>query len=200
MFWYKKFGSLEGASANPASVGGLYLIKPGVDFSAFATLLPKLINLREIEVGWQSWTELPEALAGLQKLRKFCVLNMPIQTFPAFLASCPRLTELVLRGTDITHIPPSVQEFKHLRRLDFSNHPSPEVPPQLGQLSELRELQLHDIGLTSLPDSIAGLRRLRRLIIVGNPIREVEVSRIRSWFRPGVVSAWSVEEQEAAQQ
>jgi Leucine-rich repeat (LRR) protein len=125
------------------------------------------------------------AWSELRELRSLSVLNTPIQSFPAFLTSCPRLTELVLRGTNIANIPASVQAFRHLRRLDFSNN------PVQGRLPELRELQLADDGLKELPESIAGLRRLRSLALAGNCFSAIEAARVRGWFRRGVVSVWS---------
>jgi Leucine-rich repeat (LRR) protein len=194
MVRHKPVKSLEEAGARPTAVQRLWLIQPGVRFEAFSALLPQLTGVREIHLGWQSWTELPRELSELPELRSFTVLNTPIQNFPAFLASCPHLAALALRGTDITSIPASVHAFRQLRRLDFSNNPVQEIPPELGQLSELRELQLTDNGLQTLPYSIANLRRLRSLALAGNSFSASEASRVRSWFRNGVLSVWSSEE------
>ena len=194
MFRRKPCNSLEEAVAHPNAVRRLWLIRPGVGFGAFVTLLPQLTSVREIHLGWQSWTELPQELTGLRELRSFTVLNTPILSFPSFLASCPNLTALVLRGTDIANIPASVQAFRHLQRLDFSNNPVREIPPELGHLSGLRELHLADDGLKTLPESIAALQRLRSLALAGNSFNAVEASRVRGWFRHGVVSVWSKDE------
>ena len=197
MFRPKRCDSLEEAAARPSAIQRLWLIHPGVSFDAFSTLLPQVTNLREIQLGWQSWTELPEELSRLRELRSFTVLNTPIQNFPAFLASCPRLIELTLRGTAISSIPSTVQAFGHLRRLDFSNNPVREIPPELGQLSDLREIQLADLGLKSLPGSIARLRRVRNLALAGNCFSAIEAARVRGWFRRGVVSVRSKDEMTA---
>jgi Leucine-rich repeat (LRR) protein len=187
----KRYDSLQEAGVRPEAVRRLWLIRAGVSFEAFSTLLPQLTNVLEIRLGWQSWTELPSRLSELRGIRSLSVLNIPIQSFPAFLTSCPRLTELVLRGTNIASIPASVQAFRHLRRLDFSNNPVQKIPPELGRLPELRELQLADDGLKELPQSIAGLRRLRSLALAGNCFSAIEAARVRGWFRRGVVSVWS---------
>jgi Leucine-rich repeat (LRR) protein len=188
MFSSKTCDSLEEAGKRPSAVRRLWLIRPGVGFDSFSKLLPQLTQVREIHLGWQSWAGLPEALSQLPVLRSLTVLNTPIRRFPSFLASCPRLSELVLRGTNITSIPRSVQAFRHLRHLDFSNHPVREIPPELGQWSKLRDIQLADLGLKSLPGSIAGLRHVRSLALAGNRFSAREAARIRGWFRPGVVS------------
>jgi Leucine-rich repeat (LRR) protein len=182
MFRRKPHDSLQEAGVRPEAVRRLWLIRAGVSFEAFSTLLPQLTNVREIRLGWQSWAELPSRLSELREIRSLSVLNIPIQSFPAFLTSCPRLTELVLRGTNIASIP-AVQAFRHLRRLDFSNNPVQTIPPELGRLPELRELQLADDGLKELPESIAGLRRLRSLALAGNCFSAVEAARVRGWFR-----------------
>jgi len=197
MFHGKPYCSLQEAAVRPAAVRRLWLRHAGVSFEAFSTLLPQLTNVREVLLGWQSWAELPDSLSELREMRSLIVLNTPIQSFPAFLASCPRLTELVLRGTDIASIPASVRAFRHLRRLDFSNNPVQEIPPELGRLPELRELQLADDGLKELPESIAGLRRLRSLGLAGNCFSTIEASRVRGWFRRGVVAVWSRDDVDA---
>jgi len=194
MFWTPKCWSFEEAAARPSAVRRLSLIKPDLAFDSFAALVPHLIKVREIELGQQLWTELPEALARLPELRSFAVLNTSIERFPAFLASCPRLTGLCLRGTEITSIPPSVQAFRHLRRLDFSNNPTQEIPPELGHLSELRFLQLGDLRLKTLPDSLANLRRLRTLALAGNCFSPAEAARVRSWFPRRRVKVWGIAE------
>ena len=190
MFSYKQYESLEEVAAHPTAVRRLSLTRPGLDFGAFSSILPQLSGVREIHLGWQSWVELPHELSKLRELRSLTVLNTPIRCFPAFLASCPHLTELVLRGTDIATIPASVQEFRSLRHLDVSNSPLIGIPGELGCLPELRELILADDGLSTLPDSLIGLRRLRSLVLAGNPFTGAEASRIRGWFRQGVVSVW----------
>ncbi len=194
MFHRKPYFSIEEAAVKPADVRRLWLIRPCVAFDAFSTLLSQLTNVREIRLGWQSWTELPHELSELREFRSLTVLNSPIQSFPAFLGSCPHLSELVLRGTDIARIPVSVQTFRHLHRLDFSNNPVREIPPELGELSELRELQLADDGLETLPESLNALRRLHRLALAGNSFSAVEASRVRGWFAPGVVLVWGRDE------
>ena len=183
MFSSPPCDSLEEAAVRPSAVRRLRLIKHGLAFGSFSALLPHLTKLRELHLGWQSWTELPEALSQLQDLRSVTVLNTPLRCFPVSLASCPRLTGLTLRGADIGTMPASVQAFRHLRRLDFSNNPVQEIPPELGHLPELRDLQLGDLRLKTLPGSLANLRRLHTLCLAGNCFSPDEVSRIRAWFR-----------------
>ncbi|MGV3662353.1 MAG: leucine-rich repeat domain-containing protein [Prosthecobacter sp.] len=194
IFRRKLYESIEESAARPDAVRRLGLIRPGVALDAFVALLPQLTRVREIHLGWQSWTGLPHELSLLPELRSLTVLNTPVQDFPAFLAACPRLEELVLRGTDITSIPPSVGALSHLRRLDFSNNPVQVIPPELGQLSNLKELQLADNELKTLPQSMAGLKRLKSLTLAGNCFSTSEASRIRGWFPRGVVMVCSREE------
>ncbi len=188
MFRRTVYRSIQDAAVHPANVRRLQLFKAGEAAEAFADLVPRLTHVRDIEVGWQSWTELPYELSKLRKLCSLRVFNTPIQTFPDFIGSCPRLVELVLRGTDIAGIPQSVQALHHLQRLDFSNNPVHEISTELGHLQKLRELQLSDNGLTTLPHSVAELRRLRSLVLAGNCFSAIEAARIRGWYPGGVVS------------
>ena len=188
MFRRRAFDSLESAAGHPLSVRELWLMKRGVRFEAFSQLLPQLKRVRRICLGWQAWTSLPAELAGLTSLKSLEVLNIPLRTFPMELVSCRSLTELVIRGTDITELPAAAGEFPRLRRLDFSNNPIREIPPELGKLSTLRELALGDNRLTMLPESLSQLRRLRRLILPDNCFSTQQATRIRQWFRAGVVA------------
>jgi len=190
----KRCDSLESAEKRPEIVRRLSLLNQDVSFAAFSQLLPRLIGVREIRLGWLWWMALPKELAGLRELRSLTVLNTPIQKFPDFLAACPHLSELVLRGTDIATIPATVEEFRALRSLDFSNNPLSQIAPELGRLPALRELQLADNGLRSLPESLSGLPSLRKLLLAGNRFSLAEAGKVRSWFRKGVVSVWGRDE------
>lgn len=61
------------------------------------------------------------------------------------------------------------------------------VPAALGFLSGLEVLGLSDNRLTALPAAIARLPHLRSFSLVGNAFDASEASRIKAWFRHGVV-------------
>lgn len=186
----KRYNSLEEAEPCAKEVRCLWLLGGDVPFRQCARVLRKLSEVREIRLGWQYWMALPRELGELRELRSLTVLNTPIQSFPHFLASCPKLTELILRGTDIETIPASIQEFRALRRLDASSNPLRQVAPELGGVPELRELILTESGLSTLPDSLRALPRLGKLMLTGNRFSTIEAQRVRSWFRSGVVSVF----------
>ena len=184
----KRFESLEEAESRPKEVRCLWLLGNNISFRACSRVLRQLTEVREIRLGWQSWMALPRGLGELGELRSLTVVNTPIQSFPDFLAGCPKLTELVLRDTDIETIPASIQKFRALRRLDASNNPLTQISSELGGMPELRQLILTEAGLSSLPDSLRALPRLRRLMLTGNRFSSIEAHRVRGWFRRGVVS------------
>ncbi len=194
MFRNERCNSLEAAEAHAGTIRRLWLLGNSVSFVAFSRLLRRLTAVQEIRLGWQSWMALPKELAYLTELRSLTVLNIPVQNFPAFLATCPKLTELVLRDTDITTIPASIREFRGLRQLDVSNNPLTQLPSELGLLPELQELIVTEAGLTTLPDALSALKHLRRLMLTGNRLTQAEALRIRSWFADGVVSASGTDE------
>lgn len=179
--------SLKDAARRPRSTRRLQLWQPCVSIEECREVLRSLVALREFDVRWQSWTTLPPELAQLPKLKAVTALNAPIQGFPEFLASCPRLASLVLRGTDITTIPGSIEEFKNLVYFDLSNNPLSQVPEELGRLPKLKELALHGNGLCSVPQSLRLLRHLRHLGLTGNRFLPAEAAEIRGWFPVGVV-------------
>jgi hypothetical protein len=190
----KKFDSLEEAERCAKEVRCLWLLGHDASFRECSRVLRQLGGVREIRLGWQTWMALPRELGDLRELRSLTVLNTPVQSFPDFLAACPKLTELVLRGTDIETIPASIREFRGLRRLDASNNPLRQISSELGSLPELRELLLTEARLRSLPDSLRALPRLQRLMLTGNRFSTSEAQRIRGWFRRGVVSVFGSDE------
>jgi hypothetical protein len=193
----KRFDSLKEAEAGAKEVRCLWLLGHAVSFRECARVLRQLHAVQEIRLGWQSWMALPKELATLRELRSLTVLNTPLQCFPDFLAVCPKLTELVLRGTDIETIPAAIQEFRTLRRLDASDNPLRVIPPELGRMPELLELRLTEAQLSTLPDSLRALPRLRSLMLAGNRFSTTEAQRVRGWFRRGVASVFGSDEKRA---
>jgi hypothetical protein len=143
------YESVEEALKKPASVKRLYLHGDGWDVPSLplercAELLNLTINLRDLQIGWQSWSSLPIELGRLLHLRRMTVLNTPIKRFPDFLKACPHLQEITLRGTDITEIPESIIEFRKLRSLDIGNNAFRSMPNGISQLHYLKKLGIAD--------------------------------------------------------
>jgi hypothetical protein len=127
------YESVEEALKKPASVKRLYLHGDGWDVPSLplercAELLNLTINLRDLQIGWQSWSSLPIELGRLLHLRRMC----------------PHLQEITLRGTDITEIPESIIEFRKLRSLDIGNNAFRSMPNGISQLHYLKKLGIAD--------------------------------------------------------
>lgn len=101
-------------------------------------------NLREFEIGWLDWTELPRELALIRTLRSVTSLNAPIRRFPAFLASCPKLQRLCIQGGDIESVPEDILQFGALKDMDLGNNPLATFPMEWRSRLGLRRLGLHD--------------------------------------------------------
>lgn len=141
--------SLEEMAAQPAAITqvqlhGKQLYSTTFFFERCSELLPLCSNLREFEIGWLDWTELPKELALIQTLRSVTSLNAPIRRFPAFLASCPKLQTLCIRGGDIESVPEEILQFRALRDMDLGNNPLATFPMEWRSRLRLRRLQLHD--------------------------------------------------------
>ena len=170
---------IEDATRYPAGVRRLYVYR-AISQEQFGELCRSLINVKEITIGWQAWTELPIELGQLHALRSFAVLNMPLLQFPSFLVNCKNLRRLTIRGTDIRDIPDSIGRFAGLRYFDCSNcHQLESVSERLGDLLQLRELWLGENSLATLPQSLGNLRKLRFIRLCGSPIPFEQQQRLK---------------------
>jgi Leucine-rich repeat (LRR) protein len=127
---------------------GKELYSAKFSFERCSELLPRCSNLREFEIGWLDWTELPKELALIPTLRSVVSLNAPIRHFPEFLALCPKLRRLAIRGGDVEFVPRTILEFKTLKDLDLGNNPLADFPLELRSRLNLRRLELHDTPIS----------------------------------------------------
>lgn len=158
MYFFKKtkFSSLSDAIQNPKNCKKLslrfieYNLKDkGVVFSQFINLKtlkiqadPVIFNLTDFE--------LPKEIAGLRKLKKIELLNLPFKTFPEWITGIKSLKYLMIRGNDIDSIPNSISQLDNLKTLRVENCRLNKLPATLNQMQNLRILGLSDTDLTDL--------------------------------------------------
>lgn len=160
LFKKTKFSSLSEAIQNPKNCKKLslrfieYNLKDkGVIFSQFINLKvleiqadPVIYNLNDFE--------LPKEIAGLKKLKKIWLLNLPFKTFPEWITGIKSLKYLMIRGNDIDLIPDSICQLDNLKTLRVENCRLNKLPLTLNQMQNLRILGVCDTDLTDLSPNL----------------------------------------------
>jgi Leucine-rich repeat (LRR) protein len=161
MFFLKKtkFSSLSDAIQNPKNCKKLSLIFIEHNLKDKGAIFSQFINLRTLEIQAHPSIynlddfELPEEIAGLKKLKKISLLNLPFKTFPEWLTQIKSLKYLMVRGNDIDSIPDTIVQLNNLKTLRIENCELKKLPKTLNQMSSLRFLGLCSTKLIDLnPD------------------------------------------------
>jgi Leucine-rich repeat (LRR) protein len=156
LFKKTKFSSLSDAIQNPKNCKKLHLQFIEYNLKDKGAIFSQFINLKTLEIQGNLTTcdlddfELPEEIAGLKKLKKIWLLNLPFKTFPEWITGMKSLKYLMIRGNDIDTIPESIYQLDNLKTLRVENCKLNNLPSTLNQMHKLRFLGLSDTELTDL--------------------------------------------------
>ncbi|KQT23905.1 hypothetical protein ASG22_07720 [Chryseobacterium sp. Leaf405] len=156
LFKKTKFSSLNDAIQYPKDCKKLSLIFIEYNLKDKGNIFSQFINLKVLEIQAHPSIynlddfELPEEIAGLKKLKKIWLLNLPFKTFPEWIVSMKSLKYLMIRGNDIDTIPDSICELDNLKTLRIENCNLNKLPSTLNKMQNLISLGLSDTKLTDL--------------------------------------------------
>lgn len=116
-------------------------------------------------------TEIPDAIAGMRRLRHIDLDGNAISRLPASVATLPQLHTLLLYNNDLTGLP---GEFgPALRHLSVGRNHLTALPGALWRTTTLHSLNVAENNLAELPDTIRALSQLRMLDLSNNQLRHV---------------------------
>ncbi|WP_415328827.1 leucine-rich repeat domain-containing protein [Chryseobacterium sp. MMS23-Vi53] len=158
MYFFKKtkFSSLNEAIQNPKNCKKLSLRFIEYNLKDKGAIFSQFINLNVLEIQADPSIydlddfELPKEIAGLKKLNKIWLLNLPFKTFPEWITNIKSLKYLMIRGNDIDSIPDSICQLDNLKTLRVENCKLNKLPSTLNQMQSLKSLGLSDTDLTDL--------------------------------------------------
>jgi len=149
-------------------IGGQY--KLGKDFYELPRLMDLSLNAKEIE----DLTYLPK----LQNLRNLELFNLTIERLPKGIADFKLLNLLKLNHLDNLISLPDIGGMKKLQVLLLRNLPNlSTIPDQFEQLTEIRDVLLNSLGRNinefHLPNSLFQNPNLQELVLQNCPIRQL---------------------------
>jgi leucine-rich repeat protein SHOC2 len=170
-----------------------YLFLRQLKVTQLMELLPRLYQLKTLDLADNQLEELPDQLGALPELEHLILSNNHLKTLPRFLP--PRLKKLELgsnllvsfpevlqrlsqlewldlSGNRLTHLPEGVKKLKNLQHLFLQKNILQELSGALGQLKQLKTLHLEGNRLTELP-SFSPLKKLEKLDLSHNQLRRL---------------------------
>lgn len=160
-----------------------YLFLRQIQIDEFLELIPRLHQLKTLDLADNELIELSDMFGALPKLdhlilqnnrlsklpdflppglKKLALGNNLLRTFPETLLQLPHLEWLDLSENQLTQIPDDIKKLKNLRQLFLSHNQLQALPPELGRLQHLKILDLEGNRLKSLP-SFSQLKKLEQL-------------------------------------
>ena len=127
----------------------------------------------ELDLSEKGLTEIPEAIAQLQKLTTLYLSGNQIKEIPEAIAQLSNLTTLSLSRNQIKEIPTAIAQLSHLTELYLYNNQIKEIPEAIAQLQNLTSLSLSGNQIKEIPEAIAQLSNLTTLYLGGNQITEI---------------------------
>jgi len=160
--WAKKTGPVKGnrLSMLPAEIG-------------------QLINLRSLDLRFNSLGTLPAEIGQLTNLQSLSLLDNSLRSLPVEIGQLTHLQSLDLSGNSLTSLPVEIGQLTHLQSLDLSGNSLTSLPAEIGQLTHLQSLDLRDNSLNTLPLEFGQLLGLTKFDISGNSLSHFPESIIK---------------------
>jgi hypothetical protein len=146
----------------------------GCDLAEVPTELFALASTLEVlDLSGNSLQFLPEAFAGLQRLRILFCSDNHFAELPAVLGRCTALDIVGFKANRIARVPASALA-PSLRWLILTDNAIAELPESLGDCSGLRKLMLAGNRLRRLPARLADCRKLELVRLAANQFERAE--------------------------
>lgn len=130
-------------------------------------------HITELQLHKTDLRELPGLLPKLLNLRRLDIQNSPLRRLPDSIRHCRNLDTLILNRCSLTTLPESLGECDRLMRLSLENNRIATLPESLAQCLNLRDINLSRNRFSECPTLLARLPWLARLYLAHNNIPEM---------------------------
>jgi Leucine-rich repeat (LRR) protein/serine/threonine protein phosphatase PrpC len=150
--------------------------------------LQALQQLRELWAGGNPFRDgrMPAVLPRLSQLRELQLSCARLRELPHEVGSLVSLATLVLSGNLLQTLPPEIGRLSSLSELDVSHNMLIELPAEFGRLVALTDLDLSGNRLQELPAQFASLTRLHLLKLAANRLSRLPPLEpnvlVRTWI------------------
>lgn len=152
------------------------------NISTLGPEMAKFVNLKSIDLSFNSITSLPDEFYSLSKLESLSLafaerFDLALEALK--LAQLRNLKSLDLLGTRFTIFPKELASLDSLEVLSVGNSKvvvDEAFVERIGELSSLKELYLIDVGMSTLPSNLYLLKRLEILTVTLSPLKHVRAA------------------------
>jgi internalin A len=139
-------------------------------FTEVPDCISNLKKLRTISLNNNILTKLPDTIISIQGLSSISLKSNRFNTFPEQILHLPNITKLDISNNTIPSLPTAIANLKELEHLDISGNNIKELPDEICTLKKLKTLDISSLGLTKLPECLGSLENLQELNISNNKI------------------------------
>ncbi|MCJ2122767.1 leucine-rich repeat-containing protein kinase family protein [Methylobacterium sp. J-077] len=126
-------------------------------------------TLEVLDLGRGSFTDLPDDLGRLHRLRVLFCSGNPFERLPSVLGDCPTLSQLGFRGCGIRAVPAGSLP-RDLRWLTLTDNRIENLPDALGERPLLQKLMLAGNRIARLPEGLADANNLELIRLSCNQL------------------------------
>ncbi|GAA53284.1 leucine-rich repeat and death domain-containing protein LOC401387 [Clonorchis sinensis] len=137
--------------------------------------LAQLVNLKALNIAYNYFTSLTDALSKLEKLEYLNLNGNSMRTFDISLKALQQLQEISFAGCGISSVPDDIGCLKNLMILNLSGNRIKGFPTDNTNLSKLSAVSLSKNALSVVPKWICDLRNLVVLELPYNRLRDLPV-------------------------
>lgn len=137
------------------------------------TALQNIDKVTELSLSKRQYTEAPEKVFLLKKLKKLDLSQNQLTFIPPQIAGLTDLTELDLSDNQLEALPAEMAELHALQKLDLSINRLKELPEWISELKALTHLDISGQGLHFLPQHLFDLANLALLNLSYNQLVEI---------------------------
>ncbi|TGZ69387.1 hypothetical protein CRM22_003779 [Opisthorchis felineus] len=137
--------------------------------------LGQLVNLKALNIAYNYFTTLTDALSKLEKLEYLNLNGNNMRTFHISLRNLQQLQEISFAGCGISDVPDDIGFLKNLMILNLSGNRIKGFPTDNNNLTKLSAVSLSKNALSVVPKLICDLQNLVVLELPYNRLRDLPV-------------------------
>ena len=145
------------------------LLLRGAEAAEFG-VLPRLGNLRLLDLSAMQLARVPEEVTRLARLQMLYLSDNALTNLPAGVGALGGLTYLNLDRNRLAALPESMGDLRSLRWLRLNQNQLVALPGTVGALAQLQRLYLRDNRLRTLPEALAECSLVEDLALSGNQL------------------------------
>ncbi|UJR21005.1 hypothetical protein I4U23_024105 [Adineta vaga] len=135
-----------------------------------------LLNLNQLYLAHNSFTEIPEAIATMNQLKFLDMSHNRLEQIPDHFLKIKQLEILILTNNNFTHLPSCITHISTLKKFIISHNQIDKIENGLSQSESLTTLDLSYNKLTFLSDEICYLKQIETLDLRCNQLTSLPLS------------------------